>query len=368
MYLSEIDVLGEPAPALCPADATPVCDPPDSEAANCFREAHPARWCAPGTAASATCGPLAAPRPIERAVIHTIANASMTAIVNRTATVAGSGTCAHYYVFRNGCIVQMCREANVAFHAGAPVLNRNSIGIEHADVCNDPAPYTRELYERSAALVRDIRIRYAFPLRVFGIHTANRNDATVIAHSDILPGHHGDPGPYWDWEYYTRLLQWDGRAASRPVRLTSLAALNPTTPTGWDARRRPAIGADHCATTHHSYGSTFWRARPNTAGNDVVSRFRLSMPGLYKISLWWPRIDGANHQTMVDVEVQKAGGPARARGILDQSRRFGRWNDIGQPFTFDVPADGARVTVHIRRNSPGRGWILADAVRVLRVG
>jgi N-acetylmuramoyl-L-alanine amidase len=291
----------------------------------------------------------------------------MTAVVNRTATAAGAGTCAHYYVFRNGCIVQMCREANVAFHAGAPPLNRNSIGIEHADICNDPAPYTQELYERSAELVRDIRRRHGFPLRVFGVHTNDRDLATVIAHSDILPGHHGDPGPYWDWEYCTKLLEWDGQAATRPVRLVSLAALNPTTPTGWQARHRPAIAADHCATNHHSYGHTFWRATANTPGNDVVSRFTVGLPGTYKISVRWPLMQGANAQTMVEADVQKAGGPAMARGVLNQTRNFGRWNDLGQPFVFSVPPGGAQFTVRIRRASPTRGWILADAVRVLRV-
>jgi hypothetical protein len=366
MYLSEIDVLSEAAPA-CPADATPVCDPPDSAAANCFRQAHAARWCAPGAPGSATCAPLAAPRAITRVVIHTVANPSMTAIVNRTANAAGGGTSAHYYVFRNGCIVQMVREANVAFHAGNPPLNRNSIGIEHADVCNDPAPYTRELYERSAALVRDIRARHRFPLRVFGIHTANRNDATVIAHSDIFPGHHGDPGPYWDWEYYTKLLQWDGRAATRPVRLVAMAAMNPATPTGWDARRRAAIANDHCAPAGSPYGGTFWAGRANTAGNDIVSRFTLSLPGLYKVSLWWPRVAGANARAMVSVEVIKGGGPARANGVFDQTRNAGRWNDLGQPFTFDVPGGGAKVSVRLQRRSPAPGLLLADAVRVLRV-
>ena len=253
MYISEVNSFSEAAAPLCPPAVTPVCDPPDSSVANCFRQAHAARWCAPGDA-GATCAALVAPRSITRVVIHTVANPSMTAIVNRTATVAGGGTCAHYYVFRNGCIVQMCREANVAFHAGAPPLNRNSIGIEHADICNDPASYTTELYERSAELVRDISARHGFPLRVFGTHTPHINDATVIAHSDILPGHHGDPGPYWDWEYYTQLLEWDGRTTSRPTRLVAIAGMNPATPTGWEARQRPPIADDHCAPARQPYG------------------------------------------------------------------------------------------------------------------
>jgi len=52
---------------------------------------------------------------------------------------------------------------------------------------------------------------------------------------------------------------------------------------------------------------------------------------------------------------------------MDQTKNQGRWNDVGQPFTFDVPGGGARVSVRLRRQSPAPGWILADAVRVLKV-
>jgi hypothetical protein len=261
----------------------------------------------------------------------------------------------------------MVKEANVAFHVGA--FNGDSIGIEHADVCNDPAPYTTQLYERSAELVRDILSRNALPLRIFGIHTQVRNDATVIGHSDRVPGHHGDPGPYWDWEYYARLLRWNGQAAAqRPIRLVSTAAQSAAAPTGWDVGNRRAITADHCANRNDPYGSSFWRARANTPGSDVVFQFSVGQPGLYKTSLWWPRVADANRETQVQVDVQKAGGPAMTNQVFDQRTRFGRWNDVGPPFTFTVPVTGAQVKVVVRRSSRTGGWILADAVRVLKVG
>jgi hypothetical protein len=304
---------------------------------------------------------------ISRVVIHTIANASMDAIVNRTATVLGRGTSSHYYVFRNGCIIQMVREANVAFHVGA--FNGDSIGIEHADICNDPAPYTTQLYERSAELVREILTRNGLPLRVFGIHTNVRNNATVIGHGDRVPGHHGDPGAYWDWEYYARLLQWNGQAANqRPIRLVATAAQSAAAPTSWEVRHRRHIAADHCASPADPYGSTFWQARANTPGSDAVFQFSLNQPGLYKTSLWWPRVPGANRETQVHVEVQKAGGPAMANAVFDQRRASRRWIDVGPPFTFTVPSSGAQVKVVVRRSSRTDRWVVADGVRVLRVG
>jgi hypothetical protein len=77
--------------------------------------------------------------------------------------------------------------------------------------------------------------------------------------------------------------------------------------------------------------------------------------GLYKISLWWPKLQGANLATQVQAEIEKPAGPAMAKDLFDQTLRHGQWNDIGQPFTFTVPATGAQVTVRIRRASSKPG-------------
>lgn len=361
-----------PAPQCDPA-AVPQCDPTDSPVANCFREAHQGRWCVPGQANSATCRPVVAPRPIRRVVIHAIASPDMTTIINRTATAFGRGTSSHYYVYRDGCIVQMVREANIAFHAGSPPFNRDSIGIEHADLCNRPHAYTTQLYERSAELIRDIAHRNGFNIQVYRIDTNNLADATVVGHSDVDAS--SDPGPYWDWEYFWRLLNWDFRTEGRrPRRWVSMIAAGAAVPAGWQRRTRVqvlgeskgAIPNDECANRNHSYSDEYWRAEPNTPGSNVVFQFNIARDGLYKVSLWWPNVRGANPETQVKVDVQKAGGPAMANAVVNQKRSYGRWNDVGQPFT--VPASGAQVTVRILRNSRQPGWILADAARILKVG
>src|SRR5262245_7988283 len=167
---------------------------PDSPVANVFVEAHPARWCVPGNPGSATCRHLAAGRrrAIRRVVIHTLTSAprgrcdrfdSVSDIVRQWQNRGEASS--HYLVDRNGGITQMVREDNVAFHATVDSLD--SIGIEHADICNTPVSYTTQLYERSAALVRDIAARNGFPIRVFGIDTNNPRDATVIAHQVLDP-------------------------------------------------------------------------------------------------------------------------------------------------------------------------------------
>jgi hypothetical protein len=213
-------------------------------------------------------------------------------------------------------------------------------------------------------LVRDIARRHGFNISVYGIHTNNVNQATVVAHIDV--GGHGDPGPYWDWEYYALLLAWDGVATRRPIRLVDMAARHAVGPADWQIQHQRRIPNDHCASRNDPYGAWYWRTRPSSTGSPAEFRLIVNQAGLYKVSLWWPNVRGANPETQIQVEVRKAGGPARANAVVNQQRGYGRWNDIGSPFT--VPATGAEVTVRIQRTSRQRGWILADAVRVLKIG
>ena len=312
-------------------------------------------------------------------VIHTIASSPSGNPCGRVVTVndivrgwqnAGRQASSHYLVDRDGTITQMVREANVAFHA--ELENPNSIGIEHADICNKPDAYTTTLYERSAELVRDIARRNGFNLQVFRFDTPTLANATVVGHVDV--GAHGDPGVFWDWEYYAQLLRWNGNASTRPIRLVAVSPPAPA-PAGWQSRTRvqvqgetrACIPNEHCAVNRHSWGDTYLRARASTAGTDILFRFDVPVQGRYKVSLWWPRHAGACSATHVDFEALKAGGPARGWVFFDQRRNFGKWNDLGSPYTFTVPASGAQVTVRVHRASTATGWILADAARILRV-
>lgn len=363
----------------------PAPPAPDSPFANTFVATHVARRCVPGQAGSATCGTLVAPRAIGRVVIHTATSSStavpgnpcgnpvplarIIAAVQNPPSNPLKPSSAHYYVDRDGTITQMISEANVAFHVIGH--NRDTVGIEHADVCNRPDPYTTQLYERSAALVRDIARRHAFRLLVFGIDTNDVNAATVLGHSTI--GHHGDPGPYWDWEYYAALLRWDGvTPGTRPQRFVSMVSQAVTPPTDWQVRSRTQVAGgtgacipnSHCASTIHSYGDNYWKATANSAGTDAEFSFKLNRGGQYKVSLWWPKVSGACRATEVSAVLQKAGGPAMANAVFDQSRNNGKWNDV---HTFTVPQTGAQGTLRIKRASLQAGHILADAVRVLKV-
>ncbi|MEA2561097.1 MAG: hypothetical protein QOH06_2601 [Acidobacteriota bacterium] len=347
-------LIEQPAPLPAPA--------PDSAVAGRFIAAHATRYCTPGQAGSATCRGLPTPRPIRRVVIHVIAVPSTSRRSGVAAVIAGwqnagRQASSHYLVDRDGTVTQMVREANVAFHT--PGNNEDSIGIEHADVCNDPAPLTTRLYERSAELVRDLAARHRIVI----------GNATVAGHHDVNPNH-GDPGPYWDWEYYRLLLVWDGTTRpSRPLRVVAAAAGRPAAPAGWQVARRRAIPNDHCANSHDPWGARYWRAQPAATGAAAELILVADEPGVYSVSLWWPDVPGANPAVNVEIQTGCISSPCRQtagvqNATVNQRQGFGRWTVVG---TVTIDGPPAEVKVRIRRDSAQPGWILCDGARLLRI-
>lgn len=334
--------------------AAPVAPPPapDTAVANAYVQAHSSRFCTPG--APGACRRIPNPRPIRQVVIHVLAVPSTSRRTGAQSVVlalqrAGRAASPHYVIDRDGTITQTVRENDVAFHV--PGGNTDSIGIEHADICNDPAPFTTTLYERSAELVRDIARRHAFTL----------DRTTVRGHVEISPNH-GDPGAFWDWEYYLRLLAWDGRTAStRPIRVVTRAADQSSVPTGWHAQNRRAIPNSHCAGRRDPYGPQYWTASKSATDPPAELPIELPVAGRYEISAWWPRVSAANTTAPVSVLV---GGTATASATLDQSRDYGKWNAIG---TIHVTTAPTIATVRFERNSGVRGTLICDSVRALSV-
>jgi len=110
-----------------------------------------------------------------------------------------SNVSAHYVVrSADGEVTQMVHEKDIAWHAGNSMYNALSIGIEHEGFIDQPDIwYTPNLYEASAALVRDIAARNRIPL----------DRAHILGHSEVPGATHTDPGPGWDWDYYMSLVQ-----------------------------------------------------------------------------------------------------------------------------------------------------------------
>lgn len=104
----------------------------------------------------------------------------------------------------DGHIAQHVQAHDVAWHAGNWWVNMHSIGLEHEGFAAEGAPwYSEPMYRASATLVRWLAKRHDIPL----------DRAHVIGHDQVpgtttptIPGMHWDPGPFWDWEHYFKLL------------------------------------------------------------------------------------------------------------------------------------------------------------------
>ncbi|MEW1658093.1 N-acetylmuramoyl-L-alanine amidase [Streptomyces sp. NPDC093707] len=111
----------------------------------------------------------------------------------------------HYTVrSSDGLIAQHVPTKDVAWHAGNWYVNAHSIGIEHEGFLAAPdAWYTEAMYRTSARLVKYLAGKYDIPLDRQHILGHDNVPGTIPS---TIPGMHTDPGPYWDWAHYFRLL------------------------------------------------------------------------------------------------------------------------------------------------------------------
>jgi N-acetyl-anhydromuramyl-L-alanine amidase AmpD len=128
----------------------------------------------------------------------------------------------HYVVARDGQIAQLVHLSDIAWHAGNRNVNARSIGIEHVGETYDPAGFTEEEYRQSAKLVAWLARRSNIPVdRKHIIGHAEVPDPATGAPSGGSD-HHTDPGPYWNWKLYMRLVRRYAFPVQLRVRSTTL--------------------------------------------------------------------------------------------------------------------------------------------------
>lgn len=128
---------------------------------------------------------------------------------------------AHYVVrSSDGQLTQMVLESDKAWHVGSE--NPYTVGYEHEGYVEQNTWYTMPMYQRSADLTRDICQAYGINThRMFyrdtlddgtaldyGLHVlAGSSYCTKISGHQHLPNQtHTDPGPYWTWDTYYKLV------------------------------------------------------------------------------------------------------------------------------------------------------------------
>ncbi len=103
---------------------------------------------------------------------------------------------AHFFIRRNGEIIQFVPCGKSAWHAGVSYwqgktcCNDFSIGVEIEG--SDTVPFTASQYVALVTLT--IELSKAYPI------------VDITGHSDIAPERKTDPGPYFDWKRYREAL------------------------------------------------------------------------------------------------------------------------------------------------------------------
>lgn len=103
---------------------------------------------------------------------------------------------AHFFIRRNGEIIQFVPCGKRAWHAGVSYwqgktcCNDFSIGVEIEG--SDTVPFTASQYVALVTLT--IELSKAYPI------------VDITGHSDIAPERKTDPGPYFDWKRYREAL------------------------------------------------------------------------------------------------------------------------------------------------------------------
>jgi N-acetyl-anhydromuramyl-L-alanine amidase AmpD len=126
---------------------------------------------------------------------------------------------AHFIVGRNGKIVQIVHRSDIAWHSGNAAVNRESIGIEHEGITDDAAGFTTAEYRSSARLTAWIARSALMPID--RVHIIGHSEVPDPFHPGAFGGssHHTDPGSYWNWALYLKLV----RRFAYPERFRPLA-------------------------------------------------------------------------------------------------------------------------------------------------
>jgi PKD repeat protein/N-acetyl-anhydromuramyl-L-alanine amidase AmpD len=124
-----------------------------------------------------------------------------------------SSNVSYHYVVRSsdGQVTQMVYETDKGWHVGSE--NPYTIGYEHEGYVSSPSWYTTALYNASSDISRDIvNSGYGInPLRTY--YGASSTGINTLGSCIRIKGHqhypnqtHTDPGIYWDWERYYKLI------------------------------------------------------------------------------------------------------------------------------------------------------------------
>jgi hypothetical protein len=280
--------------------------------------------------------------PINKIIIHVMEGSFTGTVEHFQRPVEAS---AHYSIRTyDGHVGQHVREKDIAYHAGYWDYNRTSIGIEHEGSVSDPDAFTPGMYNYSARLTAYLCRKYRIP--------ADRR--YIIGHNEV-PGCsggsgggaycHTDPGPYWDWPRYMSLVR---------ARLAYSQVVDNTTP----GRFYAAKSWGTSTWSPQKYGGSYRFTPPRSVASNARFRVRVPSRGRYAVYGRWPANSGYNDRAVFRIYTVD-GWRGRA---ANQRTNGGRWVYLG---TYTMHA-GDGWYVQVSNKTSGKGYIIADAVKIVR--
>jgi N-acetyl-anhydromuramyl-L-alanine amidase AmpD len=277
--------------------------------------------------------------PINKIVVH-VTQGSWSSAINWFKD-SRAGVSAHYTVrSSDGFVGQSVQEKDISYHAGNWTYNQTSIGIEHEGYVSDPKWFTDAMYRSSAKLSAYLCKKYNIPI----------DRSHIIGHNEVPNATHTDPGGNWNWTTYMGYVAYyaDAAAYSQVVDNTTTGRFN--TGSTWDTSSYSA----------QKYGANYRFQKPSTTTNYASYKVNIPANGTYAIYGWWPANSGYNGATVFQVYTA-SGWVGRT---VDQRINGGKWVALG---TFSMNA-GDDWWVRIPNRSSTAGYIIADAVKVVRSG
>ncbi|CAN5699786.1 hypothetical protein BH20ACT11_BH20ACT11_06300 [soil metagenome] len=276
---------------------------------------------------------------ISRVVVH-VTQGSWSSAINWFRD-GRAGVSAHYTVRSNdGFIGQSVQENDIGYHAGNWTYNKTSIGIEHEGYVSQPKWFTGAMYRSSARLTAYLCRKYRIPI----------DRQHIVGHNEVPGATHTDPGRYWDWNRYIRLVRKYASPSYRQI-------VDSSNPTRFSASRNWGVSKY----SGQKYGNNYRYVRPTRRYTTDRAAYKVRIPatGTYRIWAWWPADRGYNGAARF--LVRTTGGWARR--YRSQRKNGGRWVGLGD---FRMRA-GDSWCVRVDKRSSSSGYVIADAIMVKKV-
>lgn len=280
--------------------------------------------------------------PIDKIVIHRVQGSYASAL--NWFRDSRAGVSAHYTVAKDGRVGQSVQEKDIAYHAGNWPVNQTAIGIEHEGYFGDPWPDA--MYRASAQLSAYLCRKYGIPV------AADR----FLLHRECSST--SCPGTTFDEGRYLSLVQsyaGGGTGGSGGAAAYSMVVDNSTR--GRFRASRRWIRSTWKDSQSHGVGH---RALRGPLSVNDSAKFKIAIParGNYAVFAKFPADPGYNNATVYKVRTAR-GWVARK---VNQRRNGGRWVRLG---VYEMLA-GDNWWIQVSSKSSGTGYIIADAVRIVR--